>query len=100
MQDVTPEYIRDIRALGLKPSANELIALRVQDVTPEYIKALQSAYAKFPLKFTAGAESDNGRIEIAGTGKGDVLARVRIEVPKRVSKKERELLEQLKQVSG
>jgi alpha-N-arabinofuranosidase len=34
------------------------------------IKGLQSAYAKFPLKFTALAETDNGRIEIAGQGKG------------------------------
>jgi len=34
------------------------------------IKGLQSTWAKFPLKFTAGAETDNGRIEIAGTGKG------------------------------
>ena len=34
------------------------------------IKGLQATYAKFPLKFTAGAETDNGRIEIAGTGKG------------------------------
>jgi hypothetical protein len=43
VQDVRPEYVRDIRALGLKPSANELIAMRVQGVTPEYIKGLQSA---------------------------------------------------------
>jgi hypothetical protein len=43
VQDVTPEYVRDIRALGLKPSTSELIAMRVQDVSPEYIKALQAA---------------------------------------------------------
>ena len=34
------------------------------------IKGLQSAYAKFSLKFTAGTETNNGRLEIAGTGKG------------------------------
>jgi alpha-N-arabinofuranosidase len=34
------------------------------------IQGLRSDYAKFPLKFTALAETDNGRIEIAGTGKG------------------------------
>ncbi len=34
------------------------------------IKSLLAAYGKFPLKFTAGAETDSGRIEIAGTGKG------------------------------
>ena len=49
VQDVTPEYVRDIRALGLKPTANELVAMRVQDVTPEYIKALQSAGFKFGI---------------------------------------------------
>jgi alpha-N-arabinofuranosidase len=34
------------------------------------IKGLRSAYARFPLKFSAGAATDDGRIEIAGTGKG------------------------------
>jgi alpha-L-arabinofuranosidase len=34
------------------------------------IQGLRSDYAKFPLKFTALADADNGRIEIAGTGKG------------------------------
>ena len=43
VQDVTPEYVHDIKALGLKPSSNELISMKVQDVTPEYVKALQSA---------------------------------------------------------
>jgi molecular chaperone DnaJ len=36
-----------------------------------------------------------GAPHLKGSGKGDVLARVRIEVPKRLNKKERELLEQL-----
>ena len=36
----------------------------------------------------------------AGGGKGDVLARVKLTVPKRVNKRERELLEELKKVSG
>ncbi|MGE5689741.1 MAG: molecular chaperone DnaJ [Pseudomonadota bacterium] len=35
-----------------------------------------------------------------GHGKGDVLARVRIQVPQRVNKKERELLEQLQRAIG
>src|SRR5579872_1515311 len=34
------------------------------------IKGLRPAYSKFPLKFTAGADTDKGRLEIAGTGKG------------------------------
>ena len=34
------------------------------------IPPLSRAYAKFPLKFTAGADSNDARIEIAGTGQG------------------------------
>ncbi|MBV8834080.1 MAG: alpha-N-arabinofuranosidase, partial [Acidobacteriaceae bacterium] len=34
------------------------------------VKDLQRTYAKFPLKFTAGRDTDNGRIEIAATGSG------------------------------
>jgi len=34
------------------------------------ISGLKTAYAKFPFKFTAGADTENGRIEIAGTGAG------------------------------
>lgn len=34
------------------------------------ITGLTTSYAKFPLKFTAGADSPDGRIEISGTGQG------------------------------
>jgi alpha-N-arabinofuranosidase len=34
------------------------------------ITGLRSDYAKFPLQFTAGGDTDNGRIEIAATGAG------------------------------
>jgi alpha-N-arabinofuranosidase len=34
------------------------------------IKNLQTVYAKFPFEFTASDDTDNGRIEIAGTGTG------------------------------
>ena len=34
------------------------------------IPPLSRAYAKFPLKFTAGADNNNARIEVAGTGQG------------------------------
>src|SRR5208283_6249190 len=34
------------------------------------IKPLRTDYAKFPLSFTAGADSNDARLEIVGTGKG------------------------------
>jgi len=39
-----------------------------------------------------------GAPRLKGSGKGDVLARLRIDVPSRPSKKERELLEELRKV--
>jgi molecular chaperone DnaJ len=41
-----------------------------------------------------------GAPKLKSSGRGDVLARVRIQVPKRLSKKQRELLEELKDVGG
>jgi molecular chaperone DnaJ len=59
------------------------------------------------LKVPGGSEDGKllrikgrGAPRLKGSGKGDVLARLRIDVPKRVNKKERELLEQLQKVSG
>jgi molecular chaperone DnaJ len=59
------------------------------------------------LKIPSGSEDGKlirikgrGAPRVNGSGKGDVLARVRIRVPKRVNKKERELLEQLQKVTG
>ena len=59
------------------------------------------------LKVPAGSEDGKllrikgrGAPRLAGSGKGDVLARLRIEVPKRVNKKERELLEELQRLHG
>jgi DnaJ-class molecular chaperone len=40
-----------------------------------------------------------GAPKLKGGGKGDVLARLRVEVPKRLNKKQRELLEELRKVS-
>ena len=59
------------------------------------------------LKIPAGSEHGKllrirgrGAPKLNGGGKGDVLARVRVNVPKRVSKRERELLEELRKVGG
>src|SRR3954469_22015556 len=59
------------------------------------------------LKIPPGSEDGKlirikgrGAPRISGGGKGDVLARVRIQVPKRVNKKERQLLEELQKADG
>ena len=39
-------------------------------VRPFRFRGLKTTYATFPLRFTAGGDTDQGRIEIAGTGTG------------------------------
>jgi molecular chaperone DnaJ len=62
-----------------------------------------------PVTLKIPAASEDGKLlrikgrgapKLDGSGKGDVLARVRIQMPKRMNKKERELLEELKKVGG
>src|SRR5208282_1992327 len=43
VQGVTPEYVRDMRQFGVDPNADELIGMKVQGVTPDYIKAMRAA---------------------------------------------------------
>ncbi|MGD1080978.1 MAG: M56 family metallopeptidase [Candidatus Sulfotelmatobacter sp.] len=43
IQDVTPEYVREMHEQGLHPDANNLIAMRVQGVTPEYVRGLRAS---------------------------------------------------------
>jgi molecular chaperone DnaJ len=59
------------------------------------------------LKIPSGSEDGKllrikgrGAPHLKGSGKGDVLARVRIEVPKRMNKKQRELLEELRKAGS
>jgi molecular chaperone DnaJ len=63
---------------------------------------VQTPEGAVSLKIPAGTEDGKllrikgrGAPRLKGSGKGDVLARIHIEVPKRVNKKERQLLEEL-----
>jgi molecular chaperone DnaJ len=58
------------------------------------------------LKVPAGSEDGKllrirgrGAPKLSGGGKGDVLARLKVQVPKRLNKKQRELLEELRKVT-
>ena len=42
----------------------------------------------------------HGAPRLNGSGKGDLIARLRVAVPKKLTKKEREALEELQKVSG
>ena len=59
------------------------------------------------LKIPAGSEDGKllqikgrGAPKLKGGGKGDLLARVSIEVPKKLNKRSRELLEEFQKVAG
>jgi beta-lactamase regulating signal transducer with metallopeptidase domain len=43
IQDVTPEYVRELHEQGLHPDVNNLISMRVQGVTPEYVRGLRES---------------------------------------------------------
>jgi molecular chaperone DnaJ len=78
----------------------------VVTVPVSYSTAALGGTVEVSLKIPSGTEDGKllrikgrGAPRLKGDGKGDVLARVRIQVPKKVSKKQRELLEQLDRTS-
>jgi hypothetical protein len=42
VQNVNPEEVRQIRALGLQPTLDELIQIRIFHITPEFIQNMQN----------------------------------------------------------
>jgi molecular chaperone DnaJ len=86
----------------------------VVDVPVSYADAALGTKAAVPtpdgsvqVKVPAGSQDGKllrvkgkGAPKLKGSGRGDVLARLRIEVPKKLSKRERELLEELKKASA
>jgi molecular chaperone DnaJ len=85
------------------------------DVHVPFTDAALGTTAKVPtpsggqvsVKIPAGSEDGKllrvrgkGAPHLKSSGHGDLIARVKIEVPKKLSKKERELLEQLKEASA
>jgi hypothetical protein len=42
VQGITPQYIHEMRAEGLKPSIDDLIGMKVQGITPDYIHQMRA----------------------------------------------------------
>lgn len=76
VQGITPEYVRDMRAAGIKVDADDLIGMKVQGVTPEYVKEMRAAYPNIDTETIIGMKvqgvSPEYAAELAKLGvKGD-----------------------------
>jgi len=40
---VTPDYIRELRAVGIEANSPELVSLKIHEITPEYVRGLAAA---------------------------------------------------------
>ena len=65
-QGVTPEYARQMHALGLNLDAEELIAMRVQGVTPDYIRDMRAAGVSATAKQLVGMKVQGVSPEYVG----------------------------------
>ena len=54
IQGVTPEYIKEMRDLGLQPSTKELVGMRVQGITPEYVREMRKYYSNLNVEESIG----------------------------------------------
>jgi beta-lactamase regulating signal transducer with metallopeptidase domain len=43
IQDVTPEYVRELREQGVNANAEKIVAMRIQGITPEYVRDLHAS---------------------------------------------------------
>jgi hypothetical protein len=56
IQDLTPDYVRDVHALGIQPAIEQFISMKIQSVTADYIKGLQAAGFHFSVDEVIGAK--------------------------------------------